>query len=107
MAEGDPLTFSERQSFQKRIGSSQLITMEWDIQPGYLSKEVEYALSDEYPILQWRFHTTNRTGKAVRLDWMIMLHTGIIGPSQHRTVEPFKDFAQRWGDGLLGLGFED
>jgi alpha-galactosidase len=106
LAEGDPCAFSESQSSQKRIGSSQLITMEWDNQLGHLTKKVEYALSDDYPILQWRFHTTNRTGKAVRLDWMIMLHTGIIGLRQHRTVEPYKDFAQRWDDGLLGLGFE-
>ena len=106
LAEGDPDAFSENRSFQKTIGSSRIITMAWDTQPGHLTKEVEYALSDDHPILRWRFHTTNRTGKAVHLDWMIMLHTGIIGPKVHRTVEPYQDFAQREEYGLLGLGFE-
>jgi alpha-galactosidase len=106
LAEGDPYAFSESRSFQKTIGSSQFITMEWDTQPGQLTKKVEYALSDDGPILLWRFHTTNRTGKAIHLDWIIMLHTGIIGPRQHRTLDPYRNFMQRGEDGVLGLGFE-
>jgi alpha-galactosidase len=106
LAEGDPSTITESQDFQTSLGSNHLIAMEWDEKQGLLHKRLEYALSKDHPILQWRFLITNRTGRAIHLDRITMLHTGTIGPRLVRTSEPFTGLLQPQEDRALGLGFE-
>jgi alpha-galactosidase len=106
LAEGEPDTISESRVSFKGSGTSQRIIMKWDDRPGHLSKKLEYVISDNDPILQWRFHITNSSRRAIHLDWIVMLHTGMIDSRQHGTLKPYRNLHKRRGDESLSLGFE-
>ena len=106
LSDHDPDAISEDPDFRIGNGSNHLITMEWERDPGSLHIKIEFALSDRHPILQWRFHVANQTGNAVYLDWIPMLHTGSIGRTRHRTLDPYTSLYLQRDAGNLGLGFE-
>ncbi len=107
LAEEDPHATSESHHFQKVIGSCHLITMEWELEEGHLHKKVEYAISENHPIIQWRFHVSNLTGKAAHLDRIDMLRTGIINPKGLKTSDTYGRLTQLEGSKALGLDFEE